>query len=240
MSQPTAEIRLEPTRSIPPPNPDREPMKVNVYERMAKAGAQLVSLFPYDDAGSIVPCGSIMIGGPGHKFGHFFHQNSVSEVVLAYGANNAMLSPGQIHITQPIHGVNSFLRDDEDPDAYLVVTITQHQAETGDQTEAMIARCKNCKAEIVRHEYDATPAGLPGFDPTQLGHADDVVRQFATTVGSATFAELRNTENGRSCAACGHVNDEFPPEHWGWSRQVAQTTTANNAYRSMREAGGQP
>ena len=41
---------LEDTRRIPPPDPDREPLKVNVYERMAKAAAELMPLFPYDSA----------------------------------------------------------------------------------------------------------------------------------------------------------------------------------------------
>ena len=48
-------MNLEDTRRIPPPDPDREPLKVNVYERMAKAASQLMPLFPYDSAGAIVP-----------------------------------------------------------------------------------------------------------------------------------------------------------------------------------------
>ena len=35
-------MNLEDTRRIPPPDPEREPLKVNVYERMAKAAAQLM------------------------------------------------------------------------------------------------------------------------------------------------------------------------------------------------------
>lgn len=37
---------LHETRRIPPPDPDREPLKANVYERMAKAASQLTPRFP--------------------------------------------------------------------------------------------------------------------------------------------------------------------------------------------------
>ena len=57
-------VHLDDSRRIPPPDPDREPLKVNVYERMAKAAAELTPLFPYDSAGSIVPAGAVLVGGP--------------------------------------------------------------------------------------------------------------------------------------------------------------------------------
>jgi hypothetical protein len=230
-------VKLEDTRRIPPPDPDREPLKANVYERMSKAAAQLMPLFPYDSAGSIVPCGAVLVGGPDMEYGHFFHWNTVNEVVVAYGANSAMLAAGQIMATQQLHGVNSFLRDEKDPEAYAIMVITQHQSAAGDQSEALIARCKGCKAELVRHSYDATPHGLPGYDAKRYGAADDPVRQFATTVGSAEFSDLRNSEQGRTCAKCGRVNYVFPGELWGWARQVYQTRAVNAGYHSLVEAG---
>jgi hypothetical protein len=81
----------------------------------------------------------------------------VNEVVVTYGANKAMLAPGQIFVTQQLHGVNSFLRDEKDPEAFAVMVITQHQSTSGDQREAVLARCKKCKAELVRHEYCLRP-----------------------------------------------------------------------------------
>lgn len=231
-------MNLEDTRRIPPPDPDREPLKVNVYERMAKAASQLMPLFPYDSAGTIVPAGAVLVGGPDMEYGHFFHWNTVNEVVVTYGANNAMMAPGQIIATQQLHGVNSFLRDEKDPAAFAVMVITQHQSSSGDQSEAVIARCKKCKAELVRHSYDATPHGLPGYDPTRYGaRGDDPVRQFATTFGSLGFVDKRNSEEGRTCAECGHVNDVFPAERWGWARQVSQTQAVSAAYHSLIEAG---
>lgn len=229
--------RLGETRRIPPPDPDREPLKANVYERMSKAAAQLTPLFPYDHAGAIIPCGNVLIGGPEQAYGHFFHWNTVSEVVVVYGSHRSLLASGQIMATQNLHGVNSFLRDEKDPEAYAVLVVTQHQSETGDQSEAMISRCRKCKAELIRHTYDATPPGLPGFDQERYGRPGEPVHQFPTTVGSAEFAELRNTEQVRTCRACGHVNDPFPATGWGWARQIAQTRAVNAAHGSLRAAG---
>ncbi|MEU2283005.1 hypothetical protein ABZ614_13920 [Streptomyces sp. NPDC013178] len=222
---------------IPPPDPSREPLKVNVYERMANAANQLMALFPYDDAGSIVPCGAVMSGGPDKAYGHFFHGNSVAEVVVVYGSHKSLLSSGQIFATQPLHGVNSFLRDEKDPEAFGVMTITQHQSESGDQRETVMARCQECKAELVRVDYDATPHGAEGHDPTRFGSADDRVRQFPTTAGSMEFLELRNSDEGRTCAECGHVNPVFPAPEWGWVRQVEQTHAVNHAYRALVKEG---
>ena len=230
-------MHIEDTRRIPPPDPDREPLKVNVYERMAKAASQLMPLFPYDSAGAIVPAGAVMVGGPDMEYGHFFHWNTVNEVVVTYGANKSMMAPGQIFVTQQLHGVNSFLRDEKDPEAFAVIVITQHQASSGDQAEKIIARCAQCRAELVKTEYDATPHGLPGYDAKRYGTDDDPVRQFATLRGSADFIAERNSDEGRTCAECGHVNDIFPAARWGWERNVQQTQTVNAAYHALREAG---
>ncbi|WP_405846559.1 hypothetical protein [Streptomyces sp. NBC_01518] len=227
---------LHETRHIPPPDPAREPLKANVFACMAKAASQLTPLFPYDHAGSIVPCGAVLIGGAENTYGHFFHWNAVNEVAITYGSNEAMLATGQIMVTQHLHGVNSFLRDEKNPEAFAVMVITQHQSEEGDQTEALIARCAQCKAELVRHEYDATPFPLPGYDAARHGEADAPVRQFATTLGSIEFVDRRNSEQGRTCQSCGHVNEPFPEKIWGWARTVAQTDAVTRAHRALREA----
>ncbi|MFD4603040.1 hypothetical protein ACFWPQ_34070 [Streptomyces sp. NPDC058464] len=227
---------LRETRQIPAPDPDREPLKANVFEAMAKAASQLTPLFPYDHAGSIVPCGAVLIGGPDNTYGHFFHWNAVNEVAITYGSNQAMLATGQIMATQHLHGVNSFLRDEKNPEAYAVMVITQHQSEEGDQTEALIARCTNCKEELVRYDYDATPFPLPGYDTARHGEADAPIRQFPTTLGSIEFVHRRNSEEGRTCSSCGHVNDPFPADIWGWARTVTQTHAVTRAHRALREA----
>src|SRR4029450_1363566 len=146
-------------RRIPPPSGPREPLKVNVFDMMTGAACQLLPLFPYPDAGATVPCGAVFTGEPDDaEFGHFFHYNTVEEVAVTFGANEAMLQTGQVFVTQQLHGVNSFprhapvphqrhgansfLRHPADPEAFILMTITQHQAEDGDQSEAMLFRCQ--------------------------------------------------------------------------------------------------
>ncbi len=86
-------------------------------------------------------------------------------------------------------------------------------------------------ARLRRHSH-----GLPGYDPDSYGADDDPVRQIATTYQSVEFVALRNSDEGRTCAKCGHVNDPFPAERWGWARQAYQTRAASAAYRTLVEA----
>ena len=137
---------------------DRPPLKVNLFERMQGGNCQLIPLFPYEDADSLVPAGAIFRGEPGADFGQFFHFNTVDEVAHVFGANGALLQTGQIYATQPLHGVNSFLKDPTNPDNFLVLTVTQHQRASGPQAEAVIFRCGKCHEVLERYEYDAQPA----------------------------------------------------------------------------------
>jgi hypothetical protein len=219
---------------IPPPSPNIAPLKVNVFESMVGANCQLLPIFPYRHAGAIVPCGSLFRGTPGAQFGHFFHFNTVAEVVVVYGSNKAMLATGQIFALQPFHGVNSFLRAPNDPDAFLVVTITQRQSESHDQREAVIFRCRGCNTELVKHEYDATPEGAAGYDPTPFGgHPADMLQTFSTLVGSMQAAQAYDDPAVRTCPQCGEVGEPFPLGNWGWDRWVSQLATANEARRAL-------
>src|SRR5438105_4162427 len=152
--QPAREIE----RRIPHPREDRPPLKVNIFERMQAGNCQLLPLFPYEDADSLVPAGAIFRGEHGADFGQFFHFNTVDEVAHVFGANGALLQTGQIYATQPLHGVNSFLKDPTNPDNFLVLTVTQHQRASGPQSEAVIFRCGKCHELLERYEYDAQPA----------------------------------------------------------------------------------
>ena len=49
--------------------------------------------------------------------------------------------------------------------------------------------------------------------------------------------QLRNSDEGRTCQECGHVNPIFPTAQWGWQRQVAQTRVVNDAYRALVKEG---
>lgn len=224
-------------RRIPPPS-GREPLKVNVFQFMPGAACQLLPLFPYHDAGSIVPCGAIMTGNVDDSaFGHFAHYNTVEEVAVTFGANQAMLQTGQIFVTQPLHGVNSFLRDPADPEAFILLTITQHQAEEGDQQEAILFRCEKCNEELVRYDYNATPEGVDGYDPSQWGGSvDDEVPVFATLWGGDVAAVQYADESVRTCSKCGHANPDHPGHKWGWHRYVEQVRSAESALRALQAA----
>ena len=53
-------------RRIPLPRDDRPPLKVNLFERMQGGNCQLMPLFPYEDADSLVPAGAIFRGRRRH------------------------------------------------------------------------------------------------------------------------------------------------------------------------------
>jgi hypothetical protein len=145
-----------------------------------------------------------------------------------------MLATSSIFATQQVHGVNSFLRDPSDPQAYVVVTITQHQEEEGSQEEAVIFRCQKCTAELARIDYDASPPGSSTHNPGQWGGShDDIVPLFASVWGAVEATDRYNEETTRTCSQCGHVNDELPEPVWGWQRWVDQARVANRARIAM-------
>ncbi len=229
-------------RRIPPPSGPREPLKVNVFDMMTGAASQLLPLFPYHDAGAIVPCGAVFTGDPDDaEFGHFFHYNTVEEVAVTFGANEAMLQTGQVFVTQQLHGVNSFLRHPADPEAFILMTITQHQAEDGDQSEAILFRCQKCHEQLLRHDYNATPKGVEGHDPSQWGGSpEDEVSPFVTIWGSNKAAvDYNSDESVRTCPKCGHINAPHPQPKWGWQRYVDQVRAAESAKQSLRSAAAQ-
>lgn len=143
---------------IPPPSGAREPLKVNVYEQMQHANTKLVPLFPYYGPGAMVLSGAIFRGGPGYDVGHFFHNNSVQEVTFVWGSSGALLETGRIMAGASLHGVNSFLRNPEAPESFLVVTICQRQTDAQPQTEQVIWRCAKCHEHLLVHEFTETPS----------------------------------------------------------------------------------
>ena len=223
------------TRRIPPPASDREPLKNNIFSVMTGANCQLIPLFPYHDAGTIVPCGAILASDPeDSEWGHFFHYNTVEEVALCFGSDGGLVQTGQVFVTQQLHGVNSFLRDPSNPGGYLLMTITQHQSEEGDQSEAILYRCRECHHELYRLDYNSTPKGAQGYDPSQWGGSDDdEVPMFATIWGGTTSADVYNDESVRTCPKCGFVNPAHPQDKWGWQRYVSQVRVADTAKRKL-------
>ncbi|WP_156378850.1 hypothetical protein [Microbacterium sp. Root61] len=221
------------TRHVPAPRGPREPLKVSVYERMSKSNAQLMPIFPYDGAGVMVPCGAMLYGGEDRFHGHFFHWNTVSELLVAWGSNEAMIPTGSLMATQPFHGVNSFLRDEKKDGAFALVTITQRQSAEAGQREALTAKCEKCRQDLVKFEYASAPEGTPDYDPNAFGDETDVFPQFSTQWGSQEFVKARNSDEVRTCKNCGHENYWFDQNVWGWDRLYNQTKVSNAAYHAL-------
>lgn len=227
-------------RRIPLPNDTRPPLKASVFAFGAGISSQLQPMFPYESAGNLVPCVAVMQGVADGNYGQFFHYNTVEEIAVVYGSNNAMLSTGSVFVTQQLHGVNSFLKDPKDPGAFVIITITQHQSEEGDQSEAILFRCQRCSQELVNFPYNATPRDIDGYDPAQWdGSREDHVSMFPTLWGGVEAAKRYNAEEVRTCSGCGHINPEFPEPVWGWSRWLMQQRSVNLAHRALEVAAAE-
>ncbi len=210
---------------IPAPDGRREPRKINVYEQMQHANTQLVPLFPYYGPDAIVYSGAIFRGGPDYDVGHFFHDNTVHEVSFVWGSSGALVDTGRIMATPNLHGVNSFLRDPHSPDSFLLITICQRQT-SEEQHESLTWRCSECHEHLLAHEFSDTPRDehedrFPGF-PT-INESVEPVARFNADV------------TVRTCPKCGHINDPFPIERWGWAQWAHQQRTINDAREALLE-----
>lgn len=210
---------------IPLPTGRREALKANVFERMQSANTELVPLFPYYGPGAMVPCGALFRGGPDNDMGHFFHFNTQEEIVCVYGANGALLKTGQVLANPKLHGVNSFLREPESSESFLVLTVTQRQTDGEGQDESLIFRCGACHEHLLEHRFSTVPAEesedrWPDF-PT-LGEGVEPVERFNAD------------ESIRTCPKCGFVNPTFPLDKWGWGQWSRQRETVNMAWRALR------
>ena len=216
------------SKRIPAPNPNRPPLSANIFRMMAHSNCELVPLFPYLHEGAMVPAGSIFRGGEGVDYGHFFHSNSVDEVAVTFGGNTGgPRGAGMIIALSRVHGVVSPLKDDADPDMYSVGTITQRQSVGGEQTEAVLFRCRKCGEELYRHDYDVAPIAEGDLDGTPYPG-------LGTLAGSLAAAEGYNAnEAAHTCRSCGAMNPPFPTEIWGWKRYVDQGWTINQARRNL-------
>lgn len=213
--------------TIPPPREDRPPLRCNVFSAMSKGNTTLMPLFPHLYPGAMVPAGAVLRGAPGKSYGHFFHHNTVDEVVMTFAAEGALLKTGQMFVGGRVHGVDSFLKDETDPASFTVLSVTQRQAETGPQEEAITIACAKCRAEIFRYEYDVTP----GPDASE----DD--EPFATIPESLNAASAFNDSlEARTCEKCGHVNEPFPADRWGWSNYVDHNGIVHGARRILETA----
>ena len=217
------------TRTIPKPDPDREPMKVNVYRFVQACPTTLAPLFPYLDEGAIVPCATTFRGGPGKSYGRFQHFNTVDEVVVMWGASGAhSRGNGLVHVGSKLHLVQP-MDPAEDPNEIRVAVVTQRQAIGREQREEVRFICEKCDRRLFLYELDATP-------PKRGAKLAAGTYAFKTLLESYEAARRFNAdEEARKCKHCGHQNAPFPLEAWYWDVYVNQSQVAQTGTRSLAE-----
>lgn len=209
---------------IPPPSPDRPPLRTNVYESAWMVNTSLATMFPYVQRGAIVPGVTLFIGGEHAEYGHFFHENTEEEIALVMGGQGTMKPTGTVMIAPLLHGVQAFLKDPKDPQNFLLIVITQRQPDDREQHERVFWRC-GCNEILFEHAYDATPEDL--YDPATS-------EMLLTTRYSSEAAERFNADvANRTCKRCGKVAEPFPLEAWGWARNTRSHDTAERARAAL-------
>lgn len=215
---------------IPPPAPNKQPLKANVYEYARTNVAPLIPMFPYIDEGSIVPAVTLYWGQAEGDYGFFIHENTVEEIAIVFGGGGttARGNAGLVRLNDHVHGVGRILKDTKDRDAYVLVTVTQRQAEGGKQREAIWFVCENCKTEIGRNEKDV-PVPKPG---RQHEHGR-YVPFFTIQLGNETRQNFNASEEARTCPKCGHLNAPYPVERLGSHLYIGQTRVVEMARQSL-------
>ena len=212
---------------IPPPRADRPPLRVNVFEAMQHGNTQLMPLFPYLHPGAMVPAGAMIIGGPSVGYGHFFHHNTQDEVVLAMAANGAVLQTGQVFVGARIHGVNSFLKNEKDPEGLRHHGDHPAPSRQRPANRGVSLRCEKCHEEIYHKEFDATPPedAMEGEHPfVSVALMPDCIRRIQRRRGEACLSQMRPR------------NEPFPVAAWGWDKYAAQSNAAIAGREALRLA----
>lgn len=213
----------EPTLEMPAPVPGKHPMKENFFFVARAAASQLNPLFPFAEAGTLVPCTASFRSGPGAPaIGHFLHVNHVDEVAVVYGSTGDMRT-GDVFVGAKKHGVGGWGGGDRP--FFAAMTITQRQVESGPQPETASFSCEQCNTVLVSKDYDGQPQETAHYPP------------LPTTDGTYQAAAAFNrSEESRTCPSCGHVNRPFPIHIWGWDRYMFNTGVVNEARAVLEEA----
>lgn len=207
--------------SIPAPRADRPPLKVNVYRFAQTLNSQLSPLFPYLDPGAIVPTAAVLRGERDKDMGYFLHFNTVDEVFMCFGSSGGRYRPGQVAVGARTHGVGGPQGDES---SFNLMTITQRQAEDGEQSESIGFACAECQEPLFVHQFDVELTGPP--------------ERLLDTVGGALVASDAFNADAelRTCRKCGCVNPPFPDQHWGWRSYASNTWVAQNARAALAAA----
>jgi len=147
-----------------PCNWHREPMKVNVFNFMTGASCQLLPLFPYTTPERWCRAARCLPAIQGQRVAISSLQHRPRSAVTFVQQRDAAKRSDLRHPTAARGEL--LLARHRDRGIHLM-TITQHQSEDGDQNEAILFRCQKCHEELLRHEYNATPKGVDGYDPSQ-------------------------------------------------------------------------
>lgn len=224
-----------PALTIAPPREDRPPMQVNVFERSRAINTMLAPLFPYLDAGSIVPAASLGVGGPGRRYTMFKHFNSVDEIATIFSARGvARGKPGQMFVGARDHFVNLSYIDATDPGSHILIVVTQRQWEKPEpQREVLSIVCEQCHEPLLTRPFIASS---PAEELAKLDGFGGYVPFHTHLEGARLAAEYNATPALHTCQECGLVNPPFPIDDWGWQRYTEQTETGALAQQDYRAA----
>jgi hypothetical protein len=220
-------------RTIRKPDPDRDPLKANVFGFVQNSTVALAPLFPYLDEGSIVPCATTFHGGQGKRFGRFQHFNTVDEVAVIFGASGQLTrGVGLVRVGPKLHMVTAPFEDPERSESVRVVSITQRQLIGKKHREEYRFVCDNCDRRLFIYEVDATPP--------ERGKQREVIGDYAPFITIAETYQAALAFNAdaeaRHCKHCGHDNPPFPIESWAWDTHISQSEIAKIGHESLTAA----
>ncbi len=208
--------------------PGKYPRKVNAFEHMMSHQGMLeqIPLFPYFEAGDIVPTAALSLTLPATPRVHFYHYNDVPEVILCLASEGGLIGTGQLYLQQGTHGVTTFIRLPQGQEGrnYQVSLIIIRVKEQGPQNEGFILRCHKCNEIVFRMDRDVWKGPPQPYYP-ELPN----LRFYADAV------DAYNAEP-RTCASCGTAQARFPAELMGWRRYVQYVELANRARKDMTAA----
>ena len=210
------------------PDGARRPQKRNVFDLAQTSNTQLCPIFPYLGEGAIVPAVIVFKagyrGGPDAPLGGFYHLNSVDEVMISFSGFPGFASVGgRMHpVMDPVESLGG-----SDPEFAMVGTVTQRQLTGAAHHEAVVLRCSECNHKLLKHEFDVIPADADnGPGPANFD---------TLTESNAAVQKYNADETLRTCSKCGHINEPFPVERWGWDAYAAQSGVARQAKPMLQE-----
>jgi hypothetical protein len=211
-----------------PVAPGKQPRKVDVFENMLAHQGMLeqMPLFPYFGPGDIVPTAALSLSLPDMPRLHFYHYNDIPEVIVAMAGERAMLTTGQVYLQQGTHGVTTFLRQGQGPEAesYQISLIIIRMKKEGPQNEAFLLRCHSCNDVVFRMDRDVWTGKEHAYYP-ELAN----VRFYADAADEYNKVE-------RTCPKCQKPQPRFPEEIVGWRRYAQYAELANRARANIEAA----